>query len=224
MCGRFNLIQSPAVIRLMQSLGIGIQGVRFNPDCAPCNSISIIVGTPQAPVLRDAIWHLYLQPTATGFKPHTRYWSINTNWQQLPKKSQFRTSRCLIPASSFIESQDGKRPHQLSFADEAFCFGGLYKTWTQAESGETLMSASIITLPGHPKLESIHRHSMPLIFNHDQVDAMQQWLDPDLINTEQLQPFLISQLRLPLTAVPVNKSSTKNAIGEPWIIESDVVV
>lgn len=222
MCGRFNVIQSPAVLALMNDLGINADGLRFNPDCAPCTPISIITGGPQSPQLRDAIWHLYLEATDTGFKPHGRYWSINTNWQQLPNKREFKTSRCLIPATSFIESQGGKRPHQLLFDGEAFCFGGLYKSWTHSRTGETVISASIITLAGHPKLENIHKKSLPLIFNQHQVAAMQQWLDPQEHNTEALQPYLVSQLRLPLTAQPVDKSSTKKPIGEAFTIAADI--
>ncbi len=224
MCGRFNLIQSPAVLQLMQDLGVAGQQLRFNADCAPCNSISIITGEPESPSVRDAIWHLYLEATATGFKPHPRYWSINTNWQQLAKKREFNLSRCLIPATSFVESQDGKRPHQLYFAGEAFCFGGLYKTWTHAQTGETVTSASIITLAGHPKLEHIHRKSLPLIFNQAHIADMQKWLNPQITDTTQLQPYLLSQLQLPLSAVPVDKSSTKNPIGPAQIIPADTAV
>jgi putative SOS response-associated peptidase YedK len=205
----------------MADLGLAGSGLRFNADCAPCNPISIIAGQPAQPRLQDALWHLYVEPTPSGFKPHPRYWSINTNWQQLAKKREFNTSRCLIPASSFIESQDGQHPHQLYFEGQAFCFGGLYKTWTHPRTGETITSASIITLAGHPKLAHIHRKSLPLLFNQHQIDDMQQWLDPTVTDTEKLQPLLMSQLRLPLAVVPVDRSSTKRAIGDSFIIAAD---
>ncbi|UTA48048.1 SOS response-associated peptidase [Simiduia sp. 21SJ11W-1] len=205
----------------MRDLGLDDSQLRYSADCAPCNPISIITGNGEGPMVQDALWHLYLEPTATGFKPHPRYWSINTNWAQLPKKREFKISRCLIPATSFVESQDGKRPHQLQFEGEAFCFGGLYKRWAHAQTGETVTSASIITLAGHPKLEGIHRKSLPLIFNQHQLADMQQWLNPALTDTTSLQPFLVSQLRLPLTAQPIDKSSSKNPIAEAFVIPAD---
>lgn len=221
MCGRFNLIQSPAVNELMKELGLTQFPLRFNTDCAPCNPISIVRYREGTPVVEDALWHLYLQQTETGFKPHPDYWSINTNHKQLPKKREFQLSRCLIPATAFVESQDGKKPHLLSFAGQAFCFGGLYKCWTHTDTGEQQTSTSIITLAGHPKLEHIHRKSLPLIFNQQDTDAMALWLDPAITDTgcfaERLQPTL----RQPLTLVPIDKSSRKNPAGPPSEITPD---
>lgn len=221
MCGRFNLIQSPAVQRLMEQLGIDASQLRFNADCAPCNPISIVIQDAEGISVRDAVWHLYLQPTAGGFKPHPDYWSINTNWRQLPKKPEFRLHRCLIPASSFIESQDGKHPHQLQFEGEAFCFGGLYKQWTHANTGETLTSAAIITLAGHPKLENIHRKSLPLIFNEQEPEQMALWLDPTQRDTSVFEQRLKPRLQRDLTAQPVDKSSTKKPTGPAFVLPAD---
>lgn len=214
MCGRFNLIQSPAVNALMAELGLAQFPLRFNADCAPCNPISILRYRDGALAVQDALWHLYLQPTDTGFKPHPDYWSINTNHQQLAKKREFSTSRCLIPATAFVESQDGKNPHLLHFDQQAFCFGGLYKSWTHARTGEQITSASIITLAGHPKLAQVHRKSLPLIFNQTETDAMAQWLDPGITDTRCFAERLEPKLRQPLTLVAIDKSSQKNPVGK----------
>lgn len=221
MCGRFNLIDSPAVDLLLKELGVSTGVPRFSRDCAPCTTISLVRMGDQGAQLQDALWHLYLQPTATGFKPHPQYWSINTNYLQLPKKIEFKTHRCLIPATAFVESQEGKNPHLLSFEQTPFCFGGLYKTWTHASTGAQVTSASIITLAGHPKLAQIHRKSLPLMFNADQIDAMLEWMDPALTDPKPLEKYLISRLRKPLIATPVDKSSSKNPIGSDLIIEPD---
>ena len=78
MCGRFNLIQSPLDLELMSRLGLADAQLRFNHDCAPCTPISIIRHVSDQLATQDAIWHLYLQQSGSGFKPHPKYWSINT--------------------------------------------------------------------------------------------------------------------------------------------------
>lgn len=222
MCGRFNLIQSPLVLELMSRLGLADAQLRFNHDCAPCTPISIIRHVSDQLATQDAIWHLYLQQSGSGFKPHPKYWSINTNWQQLTKKVEFKTSRCLIPATAFVESQDGKRPHLLDFEQHPFCFGGLFKTWLHSSTGETVTSASIITLAGHEKLNAIHRKSLPLMFNHDETDQMQRWLSHTSTAVE-LTEFLQPSLRRRLRVVPVDKSSSKQPIGNCFFIAPDAI-
>lgn len=221
MCGRFNLIQSPYVIDLMIRLGISNPTLRFNDDCAPCLPISIIRNSEGQTSIEDAIWHLYLQAAETGFKPHPDYWSINTNWRQLGRKLEFKRTRCLIPASAFVESQDGKNPYLLDFEGDAFCFGGLYKQWRHPKTGETTSSASIITLAGHPKLEHIHRKSLPLIFNSGQMEEMARWLDEDQQDIAVFDNLLKPTLRKPLRAQRIDKSSTKNVMEQSHIIAAD---
>mgnify|MGYP003722096601 FL=1 len=55
--------------------------------------------------------------------------------------------------------------------------GGLYKEWTDKVTGEEVTSASIITLPGIPALEQIHRKSTPLWLPEEAYDS---WLSPEV--------------------------------------------
>ncbi len=170
------------------------------------------------PQVKDATWWLYLKQTDAGLKPHPDYFSVNTNYAKLTRKPEYKTSRCIIPASAFVESQDGKNPHLLEPADgSAIAFGGLWKEWLDKVSGELVWSASIITLPGHPVLENIHRKSMPLWLPETVYGA---WLDPSNKDITSFSPLLEPALRVDLKATPINKAPLKQPVGESFIISS----
>ena len=212
MCGRFNLTESPLVQALLIELGledlVDVERMRFNDDCAPLNPISIV--THQG--IEDAIWHLYLIPENGKWKPKPKNWSINSRADKLHRRPEYRTQRCLIPATGFVESQSGKYPHQLEFPGKGFFFGGLYKRYEDAEAGP-ITSTTIITLPGHHKLEHIHRKAFPLIMPTDS-KVISKWLDPEFGNTHAFEDLLTPNIRWNMTATPIDKASTKVKIGE----------
>ncbi len=76
----------------------------------------------------------------------------------------FRTSRCIIPASGFVEGLGDKKTYfHIRPAESAIAFGGVYREWLNKVTGELVYSASIITLPPHQKLQAIHPKSLPLM-------------------------------------------------------------
>jgi putative SOS response-associated peptidase YedK len=213
MCTNFVLIKKKSVFELAARLGVDGMTLRFQDHAKPGAAISIIVDTGQNNAIKTATWWLFLKQTDAGLKPHPEYFSVNTRYDKLPKRPEFKTSRCIIPATAFIESQNGKKPHILVPADDsAIAFGGLYKEWVDNLTGEVVTSASIITLPGHPALENIHRKSTPLWLAEDQFEA---WLDRDLTQTEIFDDFLRPQLHTDLQATPIDKMSTRKPTGEP---------
>ncbi len=118
-----------------------------------------------------------------------------------------------MPATAFVESQDGKNPHLLEPADgSAIAFGGLYKEWADKVTGEVMYSASIITLKGLPALKDIHRKSVPLWLPDD---AFEQWLDSDVTDTAVFDELLLPALRTPLKATPIDKTMSKIPVGPP---------
>lgn len=185
-------------------------------DFRPGATISIINESGGARQVCPAIWWLYLQQTPDGLKPHRNYFSVNTNHAKLPGKVEYRTSRCIVPASCFVESQGGKNPHLLESKNgSAIAFGGLYKEWTDKVTGEYVTSASIITLPGHPGLEEIHRKSTPLWLPEEAFDP---WLSSDIRDTSLFDELLVPALRCDLLATPVNRASDKHPIRPPVTI------
>ncbi len=218
MCTNFALIKKDGTARLAERLGVDPAAFRYSADFRPGNTVSIVVERDGTRQVRDAIWWLYLRQTDRGLKPHPDYFSVNTNYARLATKAEYRTSRCILPASAFVESQSGKNPHLLEPEDgSAIAFGGLWKTWVDKTTGELVCSASIITLPGHPSLANIHKKSIPLWLPADEYD---RWLDPDFRDIDALASLLTPTLRQNLRATPIDRATSKVAVGAAFTIDA----
>lgn len=222
MCGRFNLAESPAVDNLCLSFGIDSDALRYSGDIAPGAIISIIYQVKSDFLISDAIWSLLLDTDT--LKPHRKYATFNTRSDKLhqPRSigyKSFRTSRCIIPASAFIEGLgDRKTYHKIEFEKEAVAFGGLYKEWVSKETGEIIRSASIITLPSLPQWEKIHPKSFPLMLPGSG-DVRRQWLNPCSQDVAEFEELLKPRIQTPQIVTPIGKVSLWNEIGESRIIQ-----
>lgn len=93
-------------------------------------------------------------------------------------RGPFRRSRCLAPASSFVEwtaDETGKKiPHLVSMADESpIVFAGI---WDRCRIGDDeLLSYSIVTTDAHPGLRWLH-HRIPVLLSPAEIDL---WMDPN---------------------------------------------
>lgn len=216
MCTNFTLIKKKGIETLAQTLGVDADAFHYHDNFTPGSTISIVLQDANERDVWPAIWWLYLQQTERGLKPHPHYFSVNTNYAKLPQKYEYKTARCIIPATAFVESQDGKHPHLLEPADgRAIAFGGLYKHWVDNTTGEVVYSASIITLPGHRSLENIHRKSIPLWLPEDVYD---DWLDPGFEDTKQFEDLLSPTLQTDLIATPIDKTMSKKPIAPAFTI------
>lgn len=195
-------------------------GLKFGIH-SPGSMVSIVSEFTGERRIHDAKWHLYLIYQNGEWKLMPKYWSINTRADKLAKKSEYRHSRCLIPATAFVESQNGKHPHLLEFIDRAFVFGGLMKQWHDKASGNDILSCSIITLPGHEKLADIHEKSLPLILDNEDTETINAWLDPGFSNTQAFADLLNARLRWDMQATPIDKSTKQHPIAKPFIIKKD---
>lgn len=220
MCTNFVLIKKKGTAALATKLGVDSAQFIYNENFRPGNQISIVRESGGGRVITPATWWLFLKQTDQGLKPHPDYFSVNTNYAKLPKRPEYKKTRCIIPASAFVESQDGKNPHLLEPSDgSAIAFGGLYKEWTDKITGEIVYSASIITLKGHKALENIHRKSVPLWLPEYAYD---EWLGADITDTEHFNELLEPALRAELTATPIDKVMSKRPIGESFSIKCDI--
>ena len=231
MCGRLNIIDDYGVQQLCEQLRISLwseqgQHNRFTRATDPVSIVRQVGGQRQ---LDTATWWLLLESTEQGFKP-SRYTSFNTRYDKLnvPRSAgyiPFRSSRCIIPAKGFGESEFvNKKPlhyHDFTAADgEAIAFGGLYREWIHKQTGEVALSCSIITLPPHPKLAAYHSKSMPLILPHD-LDLFDAWLDPNFQNIDAFQYLLAPHLPQSLWVEKIDKPSLHNPLSEKLLINSD---
>jgi putative SOS response-associated peptidase YedK len=229
MCGRFNIVDDRAVQVLCERLGIDTARwpIRFSDDVAPASRISMVREGMEGRRVDDAIWWLLLESTETGWKPNYRYATFNTRHDKLHKKGSvgyrsFIESRCIIPASGFVEGLEGtKTYHQLNGIDEAIAFGGLYRSWLDERTGEITYSASIITLPPHPKLVGIHQKAFPMMIDIGDQDTVDRWLDPRFDRTEAFETLLVPRLVTGLEAVPIDRPSRRNPKGDIRLLEAD---
>ena len=223
MCGRFNLIDSPQVQWLCKALGIELYDEHASRDIAPGSDIAIVHERSGERVVSTATWWLFLDNET--LKPNYKYASFNSRSDKLSSKralayKPFRESRCLIPASAFIEGLgDKKTYHMIELEDSAIAFGGLFKEYLNKESGEVIYSVSIITLPPlSPQWDEIHPKSLPLMIDFEDEDLVSRWLDPSNQDVEQFEALLEPTVLKPMKITKIDKPSRWNPIAESFMI------
>ncbi|WOX05034.1 SOS response-associated peptidase family protein [Microbulbifer pacificus] len=209
MCSVFDVNDDAGIERFLEECGVlHPQRMLFGRRRRPTTLVSIVTARHGQPEVENAIWHLYLEKSGDQWKPHKKYWSINSNWQKLPQRPEYRKSRCLIPATAWVESQHGKNPVEFSFG-EPFFFCGLYKTWGD------LLSCSIITLAAHPSTAKYHEKSFPMIAPKDG-EFVERWLQGGE-DTEPFEPYLHPDIQLGnhrLTVQPLHKAMGTEYTGD----------
>jgi putative SOS response-associated peptidase YedK len=227
MCGRYNLTDSPQVQELLRLLGVELFPVRFSQDVAPGSIISIIHNPGDGRRISDALWWLMLDRKT--LKADYRYASFNSRCDKLDTPRSlgyrpFRESRCIIPASAFIEGLgDKKTYHKIELEGCAIAFGGLCRHYLNTQTGESVFGASIITLPPMPAWEHIHPKSMPLMLPTDRPQVLDAWLNPQQTDTLSFAELLQPGLRRAQRVTRIGKPSQWNALGEPFVIEPSAI-
>ena len=84
--------------------------------------------------------------------------------------------------------------------DEPLAFAGLWETWRGADrNDEPLYTCTIITTTANETMAPVHDR-MPVILPPER---WEQWLDPDMQDTEQLSRLLVPAPASLLTLYPV---------------------
>lgn len=223
MCGRFNLIDSPEIQWLCQTLGISLHSHHASGDIAPGANIAIVHQKGDERLVSDAIWWLLLDHET--LKPNYKYASFNSRSDKLHQKraaayKPYRESRCLIPASAFVEGLgDKKTYHKIQLENSAIAFGGVYKEHLNKATGEHVYSASIITLPPlTPQWDNIHPKSMPLMIDFEDEALVNKWLDPNFQDVEAFEELLEPKVRKPMKVTKIGKPSKWDEIEESFLI------
>jgi len=229
MCGRFNLIDNAEVRSLFNSLGVEIPGSCISRDIAPGGRIAIIhesrVMLDKERKVSEATWWLLLDRET--LKPAYRYASFNSRSEKLHKPQgisyvPYRETRCIIPASAFVENLgDKKTYHMIELETAAIAFGGLYKVYQDRHTGGFVYSASIITLPPlSPQWDNIHSKSMPLILDLRNEDLVLKWLDPDFDDVGQFAQWLEPRVHTAMRVTRIGKPSLWNPVADAFMIDS----
>lgn len=141
-----------------------------------------------------------------------KYPTINARCEGIADKptwrQPFKRSRCIIVNNGFIEwkrKKDSKQPYLIYLKDKKVAgFAGIFDTWLDKESGETIESCAIITTEANELVAPIHDR-MPVYLHEEEYD---EWLDPENTNTDELQNLLTPY---PAGAMMFHRIS--NAIG-----------
>ena len=182
MCGRFIQISDPEKIKIsITDLEIE-EGVRerfkqrFN--IAPTQDILTVLNRP-VPKLTFTHWGLipfWAKDKAIGNR------MINARADTIATKPSFKESfkkrRCIILSDGFFEWKQKnkiKTPYFIRMkTGEPFAFAGLWDNWTNEQTGETLISSTIITTDANSFVSYIHNR-MPAIL---EPDSYRFWLNP----------------------------------------------
>jgi putative SOS response-associated peptidase YedK len=118
-------------------------------------------------------------------------------------RSAFKSRRCIIPASGFYEwtgEPGAKVPHYFSSPEgRPLAFAGLWESWHDPESGETVLSATIIVGPANEWMSRFHDRAPILLEPCDfeawlsgaakgellrppREDALQEWIVSSRVN------------------------------------------
>lgn len=218
MCGRFQLKadkKTKVLIDTLQASGT----LHYADDIAPGAQISIIA---KEAAIKTACWWLLLD--SASLKPNYKYASFNSRSDKLNQASSlgykpFRESRCLIPASAFVEGLgDKKTYHKIELADKAIAFGGLYKEYLNKETGEIIYSTSIITLPPVSKWANIHPKSIPLMLDYEDQALCEKWLDPAFTEVAEFNEILQADIRQTQCVTPIDRPSRWQPVGESFLL------
>ncbi len=117
------------------------------------------------------------------------------------------SARCVIPASGYYEwlkRLDGRQPYFISAADGGvLSFAGLWDRWKNPETGEPVISSTIIVTDANALTWPIHDR-MPVVLDKADIG---QWLSGEA-GTELLKPAAEDRLRMWPVSRRVNKTGT----------------
>jgi putative SOS response-associated peptidase YedK len=171
MCGRFTL-RTP-VVDLLDRFQLVLPGFDVEPryNIAPTQEIltAVSTGTDRRPVLmRWGLIPFWSKDTSNAAR------MINARQETLTERASFKNlvnrRRCLILADGFYEwtMVDGsKTPMYITLPNgEPFAMAGLWDTWQDRETSQTITSCTIVTRAACEALEEIHDR-MPMTLSRD---------------------------------------------------------
>lgn len=224
MCGRFvskaklPAVESEFAVTLVSGADDTISEARYN--IAPTQMIAAVIDNDADRELTEFKW---------GLVP---YWAkddsmsarmINARSETLIEKPSFRQAfkkrRCIIPAGGFYEwaqtGGKGKQPYYFYLKDtDVFGFAGLWETWTDQGTGETLETCTIITTTANAVLKPVHDR-MPVILPKSDYNL---WLDQSVKDTDRLQKLLI-----PFPAERMDSHAVGKSVNTPTANSEELI-
>jgi putative SOS response-associated peptidase YedK len=219
MCGRFIQISNPEKIRAsfidleLDAAELPEFPVRYN--IAPTQNILTVLNT-QVPKLVLSHWGLipfWAKDRTMGNK------MINARAETLLSKPLFKTPlhkrRCIILSDGFYEwkgAGKGKEPFFIRLKSRVpFGFAGLWDKWNDKQTGQEILSSTIITIDANAVLAEVHNR-MPVILNPDHYKI---WLSdkdvPDSTLMNCLKPYSDREIEVYRISTLVNNPRNDSA-------------
>ena len=220
MCGRFTLTNPDQDLALQFDLP-EIPDLQPRYNIAPTQPVAAVRVAPESAVRELALLHWGLIPFwAKDPKIGSRM--INARSETAAEKPSFRAAfrrrRCLVAADGFYEWQklnDGKQPFYIRLHDgKPFAFAGLWEHW-EGPDGAVIESCTLLTTEPNDVIRPLHNR-MPVILQPRDYDL---WLDPEVQQTEQLQPLLGPYLPGDMEAYPISRWVNSPRNDDPRCIE-----
>ena len=217
MCGRFTQRYTWAEVHGFLSVIGAPRNLRPRYNIAPTTEVDVVVDRGQGREILAMRWGLVPVWWDKPLKsvPATFNARADTVAQKPMFRDAFRKRRCVIPASGFFEWTDaagGKQPHYFSAADGAIlAFAGLWDSWTEPASGETVLSCTVIVSEASGWMAPYHDR-MPVLLAEADIDA---WLKGEA-GREVLKPAEAASLREWPVSRRVNRPG---AADDPGLIE-----
>jgi putative SOS response-associated peptidase YedK len=221
MCGRFAFYSpSEATAALFGVDGALAVEPRYN--IAPTQFVAAIRDNEEQQrelvMLRWGLVPFWAKDPAIGNR------MINARAETVAEKPSYRAAfkhrRCVVLADGFYEwHRDGdvKIPHFISLASgEPFALAGLWETWKDKDSVESLQTTTLITTAANDFMQPLH-HRMPVIL---QTASANEWLSASINSPND---FLAGAAdRAPaLRAWPVDRSVNNARNQGEELIEAD---
>lgn len=223
MCGRFTLTQSnPQVIQQTFQLTQAPEGLTPRYNIAPTQPVAAVAHDEHDQ--RKFGWMRWGLIPSWSKDASSASGLINARAESVHEKPSFRAAfkrrRCLVIADGFYEwrkNDDGsKTPMHIRLADGSpFAIAGLWERWTEPESGEDVITCTLITTTPNRLMADIHNR-MPVILPPDAYDV---WLDRHLENPDTLRHLLIPYDPAQMIAYAVSKKVNNPAYDGPDLIE-----
>src|SRR6516164_8795729 len=171
MCGRFTQRYTWREVHDLYDLSGAARNLQAHYNIAPTDTVEVVRsaagGTSELVPMRWGLipywWKKPLKQLPATF---------NARAESVVDKPVFRDAfkrhRCIVPASGYYEwitKLDGKQPYFISAADGGvLSFAGLWDRWKNPETGEPVMSCTIIVTDANQLTRAIHDR-MPVLLD-----------------------------------------------------------
>lgn len=193
MCGRFGMFLPAKTIAEFFFMD-SFEEVQPRYNIAPTQEVLAILMIPsqnpgKAPQTKYLRWGLIPAWAKDSKISHKLCNARSETVRDKPSfRAAFKCRRCLIPASGFYEwKSEGKvkQPHYITSKNgDPLALAGLWEHWSSPDA--EVSTCTILTTNANDLMRPIH-HRMPVILDRDQ---FQNWLDPNMQDTHQLQHLL----------------------------------